>query len=578
MTRHAGLVLLLLVGSLAAGDWPQWRGPDRSNISKETGLLKEWPKDGPPLAWKFVGLGDGVAPVAVANGRVITTGYRDKEEFCTALSEKDGKQLWSVKVGPALNELGVMRWLCQRTPTVDGERIYVVTAGGEYVCLAADSGKELWRKHFQKDFDGKRSGWAYCDYPLVDGDRLLIAPGGEKSAVVALDKKTGDTIWKCPLEGGDTASHSVVVAADIGGVRQYIHHFNRNLVGVEAATGKLLWRFNAYPGPTTATTHGPLVDKDTIFFASGYGAGHYLIRVTRKDGEFQTEEIYRSKNNVYAPWLGGLTQVGGSIFANGANGMVGIDREKGTQLWSERVGRVCYTIADGRCYFRNSKGLVTLAEIDAKGLRTVSEFTPSSTKAPEGFWTFPVIANGKLYLREFDLLLVYDIREPDRRQRNAPDAGVFVPSPPDVVSKMLDLADVKKTDLVYDLGSGDGRIVIAAARLGCAAVGVELDKELVRLSREKIKEAGVEKLATIVQGDLFEADFSKADIVATYLVPTALAKLVPKFNKLKPGSRIVAHAFAIPGIKPAKAIEMTSDDDDAKRKIFLYALPLVEEK
>ena len=575
MSIRTLLITALFPMFALAADWPQWRGPDRSNVSKETGLLKEWPKDGPPAAWTFTGLGDGVSPVSVAGGRVFTTGYREMDEYCTAISEKDGKQIWSVKIGPAVAEISVMRWLNQRAPTVDGDRLYVVTAGGEYICLAIDNGKELWRKHFQKDFEGKKSGWGYGDFPLVDGDRVIIAPGGEKAAMVALDRKTGDVVWKTALPGGETAAHTVTVVADIGGVRQYLHHFNRTLIGVDAKSGKLLWRHEAFRN-TTATTHGPIVEKDSVFMASGYAAGHYLINVERKADEFQIEKIYQATGGGYVAWLGSLTQIGEHIFANSEPGMVCIERKTGIKVWSERLGRVTYTIADGLCYIRNQRGFVTLAEMDTKGLRKISEFTPSETNSP--YWTFPVVANGRLYLREFDTLRVYDIRDPDAKKRKVPDAGVFVPTPPDVVTKMLELASVKKSDVVYDLGSGDGRIVIAAAKLGCTAVGVEWDKELVATSRVKAQEAGVDKFATFEIGDLFEADCSKANVVTLYILPTMLKRLVPKLNKLKDGTRIVSHAFAIPGIKPVKTIDVTSEEDDITRKVYLYSVPLVADK
>jgi outer membrane protein assembly factor BamB len=565
-----------LAPSAFAADWPQWRGPDRTNVSTETELLKEWPKDGPPLAWKAEGLKDGVAPVSVAGGRVFTTGNADDEVVCTAVSEKDGKRLWATKIGPAAREMAVMRWLSQTAPTVDGERLYVVTANGEYVCLATETGKELWRKHFQKDFDGKKSGWGYCDYPLVDGERLILTPGGEKSTVVALDKKTGEVIWKCSLPGGDMAAHSVLVAAEIGGVRQYVNYLGKTMLGVAAADGKLLWTYAGLTG-RTATTHAPVVDKDTIFFASGYGAGHVLLKVVNKDGTFAVEEVYKGRGD-YVPWLGSPTPSGGHLFINTNRGLACLDRKDASVVWKEDLGRCTYTLSDGRLYIRAQKGVVTLADADPAGFRKRGEFTPPSNRPNDPFWTFPVVANGRLYLRDFDTLLCYDVRDQGRLKDKIPDA-VFVPTPPDVVSKMLELAEVKKTDLVYDLGSGDGRILIAAAKTyGSTAVGVELDRELVKQSREAAKQAGVEKLVTFEHGDLFEADFSKADVVALYLLPTVLEKLVPKLNKLKPGSRVVAHAFAIPGIKPAKVIEVTSEEDDVKRKVFLYTVPLTADK
>jgi outer membrane protein assembly factor BamB/protein-L-isoaspartate O-methyltransferase len=575
-TRIALGMVLFATATASAADWPQWRGPDRSNVSTETGLLKEWPKDGPPLAWKADGLGDGVVPVSVAGGRVFTTGNVGADVICTARSESDGKPLWSAKLGPAAKEMAVMRWLSQTAPTVDGDRLYAVSANGDYVCLAADTGKELWRKHFQKDFDGKKSNWGYCDYPLVDGDRVILTPGGEKAAVVALDRKSGEIVWKCAFPGGDVAAHSVLVVAEIGGVRQYVNHLGKTMVGVAAADGKLLWTYTGL-GPRVATTHAPVVFKDTIFYASGYGVGHVLLKITNKDGTFAVEPVYKGRGD-YVPWLGSPTQMGDHLILNTSRGLDCLSRKDGAVVWKEDLGRCTYTVADGRLYVRSQKGPVLLADAGPAGFHKRSEFILPATQSTNPAWTFPVVANGRLYLRDFDTLFCYDVRDLDVRKRKAPDA-VFVPTPPDVVTHMLDLAGLKKGDLVYDLGSGDGRILIAAAKAhGCKAVGVEIDRELVKQSREAVKEAGVEKLVTIEHGDLFEADFAKADVVAVYILPTMLAKLVPKFNKLKPGSRIVAHAFAIPGVKPAKVTEVTSEEDGVKRKVYLYTVPLSADK
>jgi hypothetical protein len=171
--------MVLSGSSVLAADWPQWRGPDRSNVSTETGLAKEWPKDGPPLAWKATGLGDGVAPVSVAGGRLFTTGNVGADVVCTARSAKNGKEIWNVKLGPAAKESGVMRWLAQAAPTVDGDCVFAVTANGDYVCLAADTGKVIWAKHFITDFAGRKSGWGFCDYPLVEGRQGDAEPAGE---------------------------------------------------------------------------------------------------------------------------------------------------------------------------------------------------------------------------------------------------------------------------------------------------------------------------------------------------------------------------------------------------------------
>jgi outer membrane protein assembly factor BamB len=168
------------------GHWPQWRGPGRSNVSLETGLLPRWSKDGPPLAWKVEGLGQGTASVAVAGGRCYTPGYQGEDEYLTALEEATGKKAWTVRIGPAMKENPVMRWLSQRVPTVDEDRIYIVTAGGDLVCLQTADGKELWRKSYPNEFAGKSGPWGYCDRPLVDGERLICTPGGAAAAVLAL--------------------------------------------------------------------------------------------------------------------------------------------------------------------------------------------------------------------------------------------------------------------------------------------------------------------------------------------------------------------------------------------------------
>ena len=187
-----------------------------------------------------------------------------------------------------------------------------------------------------------------------------------------------------------------------------------------------------------------------------------------------------------------------------------------------------------------------------------------------------MVANGHLYVRDFDVLLCYDVRDAGRPKKDS-DA-VFVPTPMDVVTRMLEFAAVKKSDLVYDLGSGDGRIVIAAAKtFGCRAVGVELDEDLVKASRAQAKEAGLEKQVSFQHADLFEAEFADADVVALYLLPEMNKRLIPKLDRLRRGARVVAHYFPLPGVTPAKVVKMTSPEDDVERNIYLYTVPLKRE-
>lgn len=580
MTRYL-LSLITLVGwtlYASADDWPQWRGPNRSNVSKEKGLANTWPKEGPSLAWKSSGLGDGVAPVSVANGRIFTTGNEGENVICTALSEKDGKLLWRVKIGPAAKEMAIMRWLSQTSPTVDGERIYAVTANGDYVCLSAETDKELWHKHYIKDFEGKKTIWGFCDYPLVDGSNLILTPGGQKNAMVAINKVTGELIWSCSLPEADFYAHSVLIAAEINGTQQYVNHLLKGMVGVSAQDGKVLWQYRGIE-LRTAITYAPIIRENQIFYASGYNAGHVLLNVGKVNGTWKVDEAYRHKLPQYLSWLGSPTALGNGVLLNTNKGLQWVDWKTGSVVWEEKqLGKCMYTVADGKVFVRTQAGKVLLATVDEKGWKQKSEFSPLRGNTPAPTWTFPVVANGHMYIRDYDSLLCYDVRDSAPPQKKESDA-VFVPTPPDVVKKMLELADVAKHDLVYDLGSGDGRIVITAAKTyGCKAIGVEIEKDLVEKSRECAREAGVEKLATFEQGDLFENEFSKATVVALYILPSMSQKLIPKLDKLKPGSRVVSHCFAIPGIVPEKVIKMKSDEDDVERPIYLYRVPLKHEK
>ncbi len=187
----------LLFSSASADDWPQWQGPNRTAHSKETGLLKEWPKDGPPLAWKAKSLGGGDSMPSIAAGRIYGMSHRGSDEVVWALSEKDGKEIWAVRIAPAHST----SWPQSKegpscTPTVDGDRLYVMGLAGNIACLQAADGKVVWQRNLVADFGGRSPMWSYRESPLVDGDKVICTPGGEETTMVALNKLTGETIWK----------------------------------------------------------------------------------------------------------------------------------------------------------------------------------------------------------------------------------------------------------------------------------------------------------------------------------------------------------------------------------------------
>jgi outer membrane protein assembly factor BamB len=588
-TFAALLALGLIPTPASAGDWPQWRGPDRSNVSAEASLLPAWPDGGPPLLWKIDGLGTGFSPVSVQNGRLYTVANRGVDEFAIALDRGTGKELWATRIGPASKENSSMRQLSQRQPTVDGDRLYAATSTGDLICLETDRGRELWRKNYPAEFSGRATAWGFCDYPLVDGDRLIVTPGGSTATLAALDKRTGEVVWKAAVAEAERADYSPAVIVEVGAVRQYVQSLQGGLAGIAAKDGRLLWR-NTKTANRIIHVAAPVVRGDLVFCAGSYGAPSVLLRLVPDGAGTRAEEVYTTGAVPLELWQTGPVLFGNSMYAAGAKRFLCIDWETGRVVWQrDAPGRcpvVCY--ADNRLYFRCADGSIILAEATPK------EFVKRGTiHIPPGpgiysSWSAPVIAGGRLYVREQGDLYCYDLRldpprpapfgdTPARPRRGKTPDTVFVPTPHDVAEKMLDMAAVKKTDVVYDLGCGDGRIVVAAAqKYGCKAVGIELDAECVKMAREAVRDAKVEELVRIDEGDLFKTDLSGVDVVALYLLPSMNERLIAQLQKMKPGSRIVAHALGIPGIKPDKVVSVVSTEDGMERKVYLYTVPLTK--
>ena len=269
------LAALITIGSAvpALAQWPQFRGPNRDDVSPDRGLLKSWPEGGPPVAWKATGVGGGFSSVAVAGGKVFTMGNRAGQTYLVALNQNDGTPAWSAKVGRAGDNLGC-------TPTVDGDRVYAIGQEGDLVCASVADGAVRWRKNFKTDFGGNCGGWNYTESPLVDGEKLVCTPGAKDALVVALDKRTGNVLWKCasPFEDA-TAGYSSVVIAEAGGVRHYVQLAAGGVVGVRASDGKLLWSYGRL-GNNTANIPTPIVLKDRVFCIAGYGKGSALLQLT----------------------------------------------------------------------------------------------------------------------------------------------------------------------------------------------------------------------------------------------------------------------------------------------------------
>lgn len=404
----AAIITSLSLQNSHAEDWRQWRGPDRDGKSKETGLLKQWPTGGPKLAWKATGLGKGFSDVAVVKHRIYTMGDKGDASFIVALGP-DHKVLWSTKVGKP-GSVGWGNFVGPRgTPTVDGEMLYAVGQWGDLVCLNAADGKEVWRKNYDSDFGAERPEWGYSESPLIDGDKVIVFPGGSKGAMVALNKKTGEVIWQSS-EITDQTQYASTVAASIGGVPQYVQLSMANVVGISPKDGAVLWK--AQRKGKTAVIPTPIVDGDFVYVTSGYSVGCNLFKVTGSDGKYAAEEVYANK--VMVNHHGGVVLVEGKIYGySDGKGLVCQDFKTGDLVWNERskANKGAVTYADGMLYCREeNNGDVLLVAASPSGFSEKGRLKQPE-RASEKAWAHPSISGGKLYLRDQDLLLCYEIKE-----------------------------------------------------------------------------------------------------------------------------------------------------------------------
>lgn len=407
MKRALGFSLFLcFTASLfsAHDEWPQWRGPIRDGLSRETGLLKQWPAGGPPLAWKADKIGEGYSGVAIANGKIFTAGDGRDSSFLHAL-DLDGKLVWSVKLGKPGEPGGYIG--PRATPTVDGSRVFMLGQNGDLVCYEAADGKEVWRKNLSKHFNGEVGGWGYSESVLVDGGNVICTPGGAKGTMVALKKETGALVWRT-ANWTDSAEYVSPVIATIAGVKQYVQLTGKSVAGV-APDGKVLWR--ATRKGSTAIIPTPVVKDDLVFVTSGYGVGGNLFRVAKSGNDFKTEEVYANKAMVNHH--GGVILLGDHIYGySDGKGWTCQNFKTGEATWADKkLGKGAIAHADGRFYLRSEsgKGTIVLIEATAGAYKEMGRFDQPN-RSTKNSWPHPVITGGKLYIRDQDVLLCYDVK------------------------------------------------------------------------------------------------------------------------------------------------------------------------
>lgn len=418
MSRIAPTAILFLFlfmpAPLGAADWPTWRGADRSDRSPDAGLLKAWPEGGPKLLWTFADGGKGYSAPAIVGERLYFTGSRDGEALIICLDAVTGKEIWASGIGDDPEDGYNIKWGAgtRGAPTVSDGLVYAMSATGQLTCVSADGGKRKWSRGLVEDFGGKVPGWGYSESPLVDGEKVVVTPGGKKGAVVALDKKTGRTIWQS-RDLTDAAQYSSVIVAEVNGKRHYIQLFMKNLAGVDAENGNLLWQ-SEWPQGRTAVIPTPIYHDGHVYMTSGYGAGCKLVKIDGGAAEVVWE------NKTMKNHHGGVVLVDGHLYGfSDALGLTCQEWGTGEKKWNERgqgksKGAVHY--ADGMLYcVEENEGAVFIAEASPDGFREKGRFSlPRETELREGtkgkVWTHPVVLDGRLYLRDQDLIWCYDVK------------------------------------------------------------------------------------------------------------------------------------------------------------------------
>ncbi len=422
------VVCCLPLGNLArSADWPQYRGPNRDDVSTETGLLSFWPVGGPKLLWTYRDAGIGYSGVAVVGERLYTLGDRGEQEFLIAVDIKnvaDGtvKEAWSVEIGAKFDFKG-NQWSAgpSATPTVDGDFVYALSGNGDLVCVTT-TGKPVWRKNLPSDLQAqvnpigggpKNLGWGFTWSPLVDGDRLICTVGGPLGTVAALNKQTGDVVWRS-AELTDQAAYTSPMLAEFGGVRQYVILTNQGLRGIAAADGKLLWKHDHRLG--TEVVSSPIIHGSLVHITVGTANGNDIVQVNREGDKFTVEELY-SGNNL-ANHHGNVVRVGDYVYGSGARQGFGCQKlPSGELAWSERkvpTGSVTY--ADGKLFcYSEGDGTLHLLEANPAACTILSKAKipmSSANRKPSGkIWTPPVVSGGRLFVRDQELIFCFDVKQ-----------------------------------------------------------------------------------------------------------------------------------------------------------------------
>ena len=408
--RRGLLPLLLIAGVLSVqvvvsnrglDDWPQWRGPNRDGISAEKGLLKDWPSNGPPLAWKATGAGEGYSSFSTANGRLYTLGARGGTEYVIAYDAASGRRLWETAHGQRFsNDRGDGP---RATPTVEGDKLYAFGASGDLSAMDAVTGKVIWKLNVLRQFGGHNITWGLSESPLVLNDRILVNAGAPGASIVAVKKTDGSVIWKSQ---GDEAGYSSAVLQQSGSVRQAIFFTGQRALGINVDTGQLLWSYGKVAN-NTANIATPILRGNRVFLSSAYGTGAALLELTPNGNSVAAREVYftREMRNHHASSV----LVGDYLYGYSDSILTAMRFDTGQVAWRDRsIGKGSLVFADDRLYMYSENGVVGLAEATPTGYREHGRFEIRTGNLPT--WSHPVVSGGKLFIRDQDTIYAYEVR------------------------------------------------------------------------------------------------------------------------------------------------------------------------
>ncbi|MBS0203643.1 MAG: PQQ-like beta-propeller repeat protein [Planctomycetes bacterium] len=386
------------------GSWPQYRGPNRDNISLETDLLDAWPDSGPKLIWEQKNLGEGFSSVSISEGKLFTMGNQGSNEMLLAMDVSSGKPLWATKTGGNAYRNGMGNGP-RGTPTVDNDRVYALGANGDLICAGVDNGEIVWHKNILQEYGGENIQWGISESVLIDGNKVICCPGGRQATIVALDKLTGRGLWRSSIQGAPKASYASPILVEYGGERMIVNYVHTAVVAVRAKSGDVLWGYPTSANPT-ANCSTPLYEDGMVFTASGYGTGCAMFKLGpngKATGGYSNKEM---KNH-----HGGMVVLDGHVYGFDEQILRCLDLKTGDSVWQDRsVGKGSLTCADGHLYLRSEKGEVALCKATPNGYEESGRFDPAN-RSDKPAWAHPVVCGGRLYLRDMDTLTVYDLKK-----------------------------------------------------------------------------------------------------------------------------------------------------------------------